>query len=78
MAKEDPQMKIRLPIELKEKIQKAAAKNNRSMNAEIIHILEQYSSSDKRYSKQDVLEYINTALNKFEELVINHSDKIKK
>lgn len=73
-----PQINLRIPEDLKEKVQKLADKNNRSMNAEIIHILEQYSSSDKRYSKQDVLEYINTALNKFEELVINHSDKIKK
>ncbi len=36
MSREDPQLRIRLPIELKEKIEGSAKANNRSMNAEII------------------------------------------
>lgn len=37
----DPQFKLRLPLELKERIEKAAVTNNRSMNAEIVDRLEQ-------------------------------------
>jgi len=37
----DPQMKIRLPPELKERIERAADQNGRSQNAEIIARLEQ-------------------------------------
>ncbi|WP_415926729.1 Arc family DNA-binding protein [Devosia rhizosphaerae] len=36
----DPQFKLRLTPELKENIEAEAAKNNRSMNAEILHRLE--------------------------------------
>jgi len=72
MAREDPQLRIRLPIELKEKIQEQANKNNRSMNAEIVYALEQSLTGNKRYNKDEVLEYVNTALSKFEELIINH------
>ncbi|AVQ89837.1 Arc family DNA-binding protein, partial [Citrobacter freundii] len=36
MSREDPQLRIRLPIELKEKIEETAKANNRSMNAEIV------------------------------------------
>ncbi|WVD66770.1 Arc family DNA-binding protein [Orbus sturtevantii] len=50
MSREDPQLRIRLPIELKEKIQNLAEKNNRSMNAEIVTALEMalsvYDNSD--------------------------------
>ncbi|MBF0693384.1 Arc family DNA-binding protein [Providencia alcalifaciens] len=40
MSREDPQLRIRLPIELKEKIEVAAKENTRSMNAEIVQRLE--------------------------------------
>ncbi|AYL70505.1 Arc family DNA-binding protein [Citrobacter freundii] len=40
MSREDPQLRIRLPIELKEKIEETAKANNRSMNAEIVRRLE--------------------------------------
>lgn len=36
MSREDPQLRIRLPAELKEKVENSAKVNNRSMNAEII------------------------------------------
>ncbi|BDC21828.1 regulatory protein Mnt [Klebsiella pneumoniae] len=36
MSREDPQLRIRLPSELKDKIEASAKANNRSMNAEII------------------------------------------
>ena len=37
----DPQFKLRLPLDLKERIERAAADNNRSMNAEIVTALEE-------------------------------------
>lgn len=40
MSREDPQLRIRLPIELKEKIEDAAKGNNRSLNAEIVFRLD--------------------------------------
>ncbi len=36
----DPQFKLRLPAELKERISALAARNNRSINAEIVNALE--------------------------------------
>ncbi|RVS47162.1 Arc family DNA-binding protein [Citrobacter freundii] len=39
MSREDPQLRIRLPAQLKEEIEIAAKSNNRSMNAEIVHRL---------------------------------------
>ncbi|MBO6508277.1 MAG: Arc family DNA-binding protein [Roseibium sp.] len=40
MAREDPQLKLRLPEELKNRIASAAKKSGRSMNAEIVSRLE--------------------------------------
>ncbi|WP_290689976.1 MULTISPECIES: Arc family DNA-binding protein [unclassified Haematobacter] len=36
----DPQFKLRLPLDLKQRIEVAAASSNRSMNAEIVKALE--------------------------------------
>lgn len=36
MSREDPQMKIRLPADLKARIEEASSANNRTMNAEIV------------------------------------------
>lgn len=40
MSREDPQMKIRLPADLKRKIEEAADEAKRTMNAEIVSRLE--------------------------------------
>ncbi|HGN1759901.1 TPA: Arc family DNA-binding protein [Proteus mirabilis] len=40
MSREDPQLRIRLPIELKNRIEIVAKENSRSMNAEIVQRLE--------------------------------------
>ncbi|EGT4313444.1 MULTISPECIES: Arc family DNA-binding protein [Cronobacter] len=40
MSREDPQLRIRLPIELKTKVEESAKTNGRSMNAEIVQRLE--------------------------------------
>lgn len=40
----DPQFKLRMPLALKEIIEAAAVKNNRSMNAEMVGRLEAYDA----------------------------------
>ena len=40
MARNDPQINLRIPAELKERVEAAAAANKRSMNAEIAERLE--------------------------------------
>ncbi|EOI1327364.1 TPA: Arc family DNA-binding protein [Citrobacter koseri] len=40
MSREDPQLRIRIPVELKEIIEASSKENNRSMNAEIVTLLE--------------------------------------
>ena len=40
MTREDPQMKLRLPTELKDVLTAAAIDNNRSLNAEVVKRLE--------------------------------------
>lgn len=40
MSREDPQLRIRLPVEMKEIIEASSKENNRSMNAEIVTLLE--------------------------------------
>ncbi len=40
MARTDPQLNIRIPLELKEKLEDAAKKHGRSVTAEIVKILE--------------------------------------
>lgn len=41
MTREDPQMKLRLPPELKDALALAAQENNRSVNAEVVKRLEE-------------------------------------
>ena len=41
MARNDPQMNLRVPMELKEKIEKAALDNGRTITAEAVYRLEQ-------------------------------------
>lgn len=40
MARNDPQMNLRVPVELKEKVEKAAFENGRTITAEAIYRLE--------------------------------------
>lgn len=55
MARDDPQLKIRLPGDLKERIETAASDNNRTMNAEIVARLQE-SFDDTLKFEHGVLE----------------------
>ncbi|PUA17532.1 Arc family DNA-binding protein [Glaciimonas sp. PCH181] len=41
MARNDPQMNLRIPVTLKEQIEDAAAENDRSLTAEVVKRLQQ-------------------------------------
>lgn len=41
MSREDPQLKLRLPQELKERVEEAARQNRRSVNAELVARVEE-------------------------------------
>lgn len=75
MSREDPQLRIRLPIILKEKIEIAAKQNNRSMNAEIVHRLNTesvISIPDKEaLSAQEVLRIAKQARAQLPNLIYN-------
>lgn len=65
MSREDPQLRIRLPIELKEKIEYSAKANGRSMNAEIVQRLDisflNEIPADEIISAKDAIQIINKA-----------------
>lgn len=56
MARNDPQMNLRVPMELKEKIEKAAFQNGRTITAEAIQRLER--SFENNISDSMVLKYM--------------------
>ncbi|MEK5750814.1 Arc family DNA-binding protein [Acinetobacter variabilis] len=51
MSREDPQLKIRLPLELKEKITQSAADHGRSINSEVVARLEQSFEPEVKVSE---------------------------
>ena len=51
MSREDPQLKIRLPLELKEKITQSAADHGRSINSEVVTRLEESFEPEVRVSE---------------------------
>lgn len=51
MSREDPQLKLRLPSELKDRITKAAAENGRSVNAEILSRLDRSFDDDSNFNE---------------------------
>lgn len=70
MSDYEPTMKIRVPQDLKEKIRASSKANNRSMNAEIVHRLEQTFNSDLVVGSNPddelaILETIQTNINKY-------------
>lgn len=77
MSREDPQLRIRLPIELKEKIEISAKENNRSMNAEIVQRLERtYLAElpeDEVLSAQDVINIAASAKDELSNIIFKRT-----
>lgn len=65
MSREDPQLRIRLPVELKDKIENTAKENGRSMNSEIVHRLE---DSFKDKSLNNSIASLSMALDSFKKV----------
>lgn len=49
MGRDDPQMKLRFPLKLKQKIEEASYQNRRTQNAEVIARLEKSFAEDGLY-----------------------------
>lgn len=77
MSREDPQLRIRLPIELKEKIEIAAKENTRSMNAEIVQRLEvsflNETTSDEIISAKDAGKIARTARDELSNIIFKRT-----
>lgn len=54
MSRDDPQMKIRLPAELKARIEESSTANNRTMNAEIVaRLVASFATVDAEHLDRD-------------------------
>ncbi|XUA17421.1 Arc family DNA-binding protein [Citrobacter sp. OP27] len=77
MSRDDPQLRIRLPIELKEKIDDAAKSNNRSMNAEIVQRLDtsflNEMQEDEVVSANEVLRIANNAKEELSNIIFKRT-----
>lgn len=77
MSREDPQLRIRLPIELKEKIEGFAKANGRSINAEIVQRLDMSflsePSSDELISAKDALHIVNKAKEELSNIIFKRT-----
>lgn len=77
MSREDPQLRIRIPIELKEKIEVSAKENNRSMNAEIVQRLERTYlaelADDEVLSAQDVIKIVASAKDELSDIIFKRT-----
>ena len=77
MARQDPQLKLRLPEDLKDKIAKAAEKSGRSMNAEIVSRLEQSIDFEDEYGDlETVMREIWDDIDKLKAQVTEHDQQL--
>ena len=70
MSREDPQLQIRLPLELKEKITESAAEYGRSINSEVVTRLEESFEKDDaaEFDKGFVLQVIESQQDQINQL----------
>lgn len=77
MSREDPQLRIRLPIELKEKIEGSAKNNNRSMNAEIVQRLDgsflAEVSEDEVLSAEEAIRIVSKARDELSAIIFKRT-----
>ena len=71
MARNDPQMNLRVPMELKEKIEKTALENGRTITAEAVFRLEQ-SFNNQVVVNDEMLSKMNNLLDRLEKLEDKH------
>lgn len=77
MSREDPQLRIRLPLELKEKIEESAKANNRSMNAEIVQRLDESfigeMSDDVVISAEEAIQLVTNARDELSAIIFKRT-----
>lgn len=77
MSREDPQLRIRLPIELKEKVEVTAKENGRSMNAEIVQRLElsflSEINTDDLISAKEAIKIANNAKEEIKNIIFKRT-----
>lgn len=73
MARNDPQMNLRVPVELKEQIEKAAFENNRTITAEAVSRLEQ-SFKEKNNSLEQFSSQLQKLFERLERLEKQHEE----
>ncbi|MEX2952583.1 Arc family DNA-binding protein [Serratia fonticola] len=77
MSREDPQLRIRLPIELKEKVEESAKESGRSMNAEIVQRLDasflRDIPTDELISAKEALHIVQKAKNELSRIIFKRT-----
>jgi predicted DNA-binding protein len=77
MSREDPQLRIRLPVELKEKVEETAKANGRSINAEIVHRLDvsflKDIPTDQLISAKEAIQIVNKAKNEISGIIFKRT-----
>ncbi|ARX35668.1 Arc family DNA-binding protein [Proteus mirabilis] len=76
MSREYPQFKLRMPPDMHEKLKEIAERNGRSMNAEIIQIIQE--SINKDYGQSKIENIADIESKKFRELFIETVKKMYK
>ena len=80
MARTDPQFNVRMPADLKEKIEEAAKENGRSMNAEIVYRLQQSLEHDQNRSGIGHMEFrvVDPSIGKGPQKIFNALEEMEK
>ncbi|WP_241575029.1 Arc family DNA-binding protein [Rosenbergiella nectarea] len=77
MSREDPQLRIRLPTDLKEKIEKSAKQNSRSMNSEIVNRIEStffnHASPDVLLTAKQVVDIAKSAQKELSDIIFRRT-----
>lgn len=62
MSREDPQLRIRLPLKLKNEIENSAIKNGRSTNSEIVRAIELYLNSNEDAERDNLVQRLKAEI----------------
>lgn len=74
MARSDPQLNFRIPLELREKLESAAKENNRSLTGELVARLEQSFDTRDTDLAQDTVGAMLKSLS----MTITHAETLAK
>lgn len=87
MSREDPQLKVRLPQELKDKITESASNLGRSINADVVARLQSTFDEDEQLEKSPIGLFISeyeksmkeasSSMENLSKVVLNQSNTIK-